>query len=250
MWMRIFGGQRVRIDDITARESLYNQLRKAPQLRYTIEHVDRMKIDDPDRTYQWLLSEFVRHLDRTRMEWQRGQEETWLDQQTGSAPKANSAKGDGKGKKGSKGNTPTGKGGDTRPECFNWLRNGQCPHGEDCRYNHDPKLAGTQPNNQKGKGGKDKPKGNPTGAKVIPMPLRPSLPLLLHHSSRPSHRGRCPLVVTTLLSTMCQTAHFARPSRLDTVPTALRALNRTILRLGSSGETTTWLQPVLLPVLR
>ena len=67
-WLRTIAGQRVKLDEISLRETFLKQLRKATQIAYTLDHHDRMSSDDPNKTYRWLNEELARYLDRVRRE--------------------------------------------------------------------------------------------------------------------------------------------------------------------------------------
>ena len=47
LWCKVCEHQRVKVDDITARETFVRELRKAPQLRYSLELYDHMDPEDP-----------------------------------------------------------------------------------------------------------------------------------------------------------------------------------------------------------
>ena len=189
LWLKVYDGQRIRVDDVTARETFARELRKAPQMRCSLEHYDRMAPTDPDHSYQWLMDQLVTYLERKHMEATREQEVEWLENATRSRQEreqlASAGKGGGRGNgKGGKGNGGKGvgnggreslpntnsqqgnraQGGGDPPrapdDCFAWLKYGSCQREQDCPFKHREKRAGTYPNgvpfpSQKG-GGKGK----------------------------------------------------------------------------------------------
>eukprot|EP00969_Alexandrium_andersonii_P140119 6198454-Alexandrium_andersonii.AAC.1 len=73
--MRAFHGQKETVAPHIARTLLEAQLRKAKGVVGVMGYYDRLEVNHPDRSYEWLIDQVKKRLDSTHAEGQRVKQE-------------------------------------------------------------------------------------------------------------------------------------------------------------------------------
>jgi hypothetical protein len=159
-WNHVLDGIKKKPPEEMLQVLFYDKIKELPPLAQEIGMYDRAVEGDTEKTYKWLMDQCERLLTRRHLEANRNSIKNNLTQDGGKPPAApgpkakvkpkaqpkKRAQSEPRGRKrdksgGSRRNKSSGSGSNDKT-CRAWKKNGKCPRGNDCKYEHPPDKKG------------------------------------------------------------------------------------------------------------